>query len=148
MTDLCCSSLCLAFQLKLCWMLAECVSKSDPANCPQCCCWSVTINTSALMSSAVFVVFLLLQCLWCAPSSRCIDYPVGNIVPPNSLCPLNDARWGVCWGTTNSNKWFFMSHLCKTSQLILRPWGCCLGGTSLYEIKFGLKFYSNHFDKL
>ncbi|XP_068186332.1 PTTG1 interacting protein b [Antennarius striatus] len=36
-------------------------------------------------------------CLWCEPTKLCIDYPVGKIVPPKSLCPLNDARWGVCW---------------------------------------------------
>lgn len=36
-------------------------------------------------------------CLWCEPSKLCTDYPVGKIFPPNSLCPLNDARWGVCW---------------------------------------------------
>nr|XP_046260352.1 PTTG1 interacting protein b [Scatophagus argus] len=36
-------------------------------------------------------------CLWCEPSKLCTDYPVGNILPPNSLCPLNAARWGLCW---------------------------------------------------
>uniref|UniRef100_A0A3Q3VR56 PSI domain-containing protein n=1 Tax=Mola mola TaxID=94237 RepID=A0A3Q3VR56_MOLML len=36
-------------------------------------------------------------CLWCEPTSQCVDYPAGNILPPSSLCPLNDARWGVCW---------------------------------------------------
>uniref|UniRef100_A0AAQ4S2D4 PSI domain-containing protein n=1 Tax=Gasterosteus aculeatus aculeatus TaxID=481459 RepID=A0AAQ4S2D4_GASAC len=36
-------------------------------------------------------------CLWCAPSKQCIDYPVRNILPPSSVCPLNDARWGLCW---------------------------------------------------
>ncbi|XP_035532801.1 PTTG1 interacting protein b [Morone saxatilis] len=36
-------------------------------------------------------------CLWCTPTKQCMDYPVGNILPPNSVCPLNDARWGVCW---------------------------------------------------
>uniref|UniRef100_A0A3P8TJ29 PSI domain-containing protein n=1 Tax=Amphiprion percula TaxID=161767 RepID=A0A3P8TJ29_AMPPE len=36
-------------------------------------------------------------CLWCTSTERCVDYPVRNILPPNSLCPLNDARWGVCW---------------------------------------------------
>ncbi|XP_028292309.1 PTTG1 interacting protein b isoform X2 [Gouania willdenowi] len=36
-------------------------------------------------------------CLWCNPTSQCMDYPASNILPPRSLCPLNDARWGVCW---------------------------------------------------
>ncbi|XP_022071446.1 PTTG1 interacting protein b [Acanthochromis polyacanthus] len=36
-------------------------------------------------------------CLWCTSNERCVDYPVRNILPSNSLCPLNDARWGVCW---------------------------------------------------
>ncbi|TWW80729.1 Small ubiquitin-related modifier 3-like SUMO-3-A [Takifugu flavidus] len=30
-------------------------------------------------------------------SKLCTDYPVGKVLPPQSLCPLNDARWGVCW---------------------------------------------------
>lgn len=104
---------------------AEClqnvsVSQSQPA-VP-----SVTINTSGLM----FVVFLLLQCLWCAPSSRCIDYPVGSIVPPRSLCPLNDARWGVCWGKTTSNKSFSVENFFYFKVAVWH---------GLYEIKFGLK---------
>ncbi|XP_042282643.1 pituitary tumor-transforming gene 1 protein-interacting protein-like [Thunnus albacares] len=36
-------------------------------------------------------------CLWCIPTKQCIDYPVRNILPRKSLCPLNDARWGLCW---------------------------------------------------
>ncbi|XP_015234012.1 PREDICTED: pituitary tumor-transforming gene 1 protein-interacting protein-like [Cyprinodon variegatus] len=36
-------------------------------------------------------------CLWCSLNQQCIDYPVKNILPPSSVCPLNDARWGVCW---------------------------------------------------
>ncbi|XP_022596649.1 pituitary tumor-transforming gene 1 protein-interacting protein-like [Seriola dumerili] len=36
-------------------------------------------------------------CLWCMPTQQCIDYPMRNILPPNSVCPLTDARWGVCW---------------------------------------------------
>uniref|UniRef100_A0A146ZQ44 Pituitary tumor-transforming gene 1 protein-interacting protein n=1 Tax=Fundulus heteroclitus TaxID=8078 RepID=A0A146ZQ44_FUNHE len=37
------------------------------------------------------------SCLWCSSTQQCIEYPVKNILPPNSVCPLNDARWGVCW---------------------------------------------------
>ncbi|XP_068428749.1 PTTG1 interacting protein b [Clinocottus analis] len=36
-------------------------------------------------------------CLWCTPTKQCMDYPVKNILPPSSVCPLNDARWGMCW---------------------------------------------------
>ncbi|KAM9346846.1 PTTG1 interacting protein b [Symphorus nematophorus] len=36
-------------------------------------------------------------CLWCSPTQRCMEYPIGKILPPRSVCPLNDARWGVCW---------------------------------------------------
>ncbi|KAG8432662.1 hypothetical protein GDO86_017051 [Hymenochirus boettgeri] len=37
------------------------------------------------------------KCLWCNTDSKCIEYPVRNILPPSSLCKLRDARWGVCW---------------------------------------------------
>ncbi|XP_061574135.1 pituitary tumor-transforming gene 1 protein-interacting protein-like [Cololabis saira] len=37
------------------------------------------------------------QCLWCFTSSNCSDYPVTWLLPPPSLCPLAQARWGVCW---------------------------------------------------
>ncbi|XP_029967762.1 PTTG1 interacting protein b isoform X2 [Salarias fasciatus] len=37
------------------------------------------------------------SCLWCEPNKQCTDYPVKSILPPSSVCPLNDARWGVCW---------------------------------------------------
>uniref|UniRef100_A0A8C5T6L6 Uncharacterized protein n=1 Tax=Malurus cyaneus samueli TaxID=2593467 RepID=A0A8C5T6L6_9PASS len=38
------------------------------------------------------------QCLWCASSGRCMEYPVRRILPPADLCELRSARWGVCWG--------------------------------------------------
>ncbi|KAE8580406.1 hypothetical protein XENTR_v10024419 [Xenopus tropicalis] len=37
------------------------------------------------------------KCLWCNTDSKCVDYPVKNVLPPSSLCKLRDARWGVCW---------------------------------------------------
>ncbi|XP_072313753.1 PTTG1 interacting protein a [Eucyclogobius newberryi] len=37
------------------------------------------------------------SCLWCITSKSCITYPVKSILPPHSVCPLNDARWGLCW---------------------------------------------------
>ncbi|CAM4621341.1 unnamed protein product [Leuciscus chuanchicus] len=36
------------------------------------------------------------NCLWCIPTKKCITYPAKTILPPHSLCPLNDARWGLC----------------------------------------------------
>ncbi|XP_065104994.1 PTTG1 interacting protein b [Paramisgurnus dabryanus] len=39
----------------------------------------------------------IVSCLWCISSQKCIDYPVRNILPPHSVCPLSDARWGMCW---------------------------------------------------
>ncbi|XP_077586650.1 pituitary tumor-transforming gene 1 protein-interacting protein-like [Stigmatopora nigra] len=36
-------------------------------------------------------------CLWCIATKTCVTYPVRTILPPHSLCPLNDARWGLCW---------------------------------------------------
>lgn len=36
-------------------------------------------------------------CLWCESSGECVEYPVRNILPHSSLCPLPQARWGVCW---------------------------------------------------
>ncbi|XP_066543819.1 PTTG1 interacting protein b [Amia ocellicauda] len=37
------------------------------------------------------------KCLWCNLNHQCIDYPVRSLVPPSSVCPLNSARWGLCW---------------------------------------------------
>ncbi|XP_076858241.1 PTTG1 interacting protein b [Brachyhypopomus gauderio] len=37
------------------------------------------------------------SCLWCISSQKCSDYPVQTVLPPRSLCPLSDARWGKCW---------------------------------------------------
>ncbi|XP_062258273.1 pituitary tumor-transforming gene 1 protein-interacting protein-like [Platichthys flesus] len=37
------------------------------------------------------------NCLWCGQNKQCIDYPVRSILPPSSICPLDWARWGVCW---------------------------------------------------
>ncbi|XP_035250381.1 pituitary tumor-transforming gene 1 protein-interacting protein-like [Anguilla anguilla] len=37
------------------------------------------------------------SCLWCRTTKKCINYPVKTILPPHSLCPLNEARWGLCW---------------------------------------------------
>ncbi|XP_074918439.1 pituitary tumor-transforming gene 1 protein-interacting protein-like isoform X2 [Chelonoidis abingdonii] len=39
------------------------------------------------------------SCLWCNARNTCMDYPVRSILPSSSLCPLYDARWGVCWSS-------------------------------------------------
>ncbi|XP_077473417.1 pituitary tumor-transforming gene 1 protein-interacting protein-like [Stigmatopora argus] len=57
-------------------MASSCVSKSN-RSCVQC------------LRDA--------SCLWCESSRECMDYPVNLIVPPSSMCPLTDARWGLCW---------------------------------------------------
>lgn len=36
-------------------------------------------------------------CLWCRTTQQCIDYPVRTVLPSHSLCPLPEARWGLCW---------------------------------------------------
>ncbi|XP_034042528.1 PTTG1 interacting protein b [Thalassophryne amazonica] len=36
-------------------------------------------------------------CLWCISTKQCIDYPVRNVLPFHTGCPLNDARWAACW---------------------------------------------------
>ncbi|XP_062842166.1 pituitary tumor-transforming gene 1 protein-interacting protein isoform X2 [Trichomycterus rosablanca] len=37
------------------------------------------------------------SCLWCYTNDSCTDYPVSHLLPPSSVCPLAQARWGVCW---------------------------------------------------
>ncbi|XP_008322289.1 pituitary tumor-transforming gene 1 protein-interacting protein [Cynoglossus semilaevis] len=37
------------------------------------------------------------KCLWCFATNNCTDYPVSWLLPPPSLCPLAEARWGMCW---------------------------------------------------
>ncbi|XP_060919153.1 PTTG1 interacting protein a [Labrus mixtus] len=36
-------------------------------------------------------------CLWCIKTRSCVTYPVRTILPPHALCPLSEARWGLCW---------------------------------------------------
>lgn len=69
------------------------------------------------------------QCLWC-PSKppSCLPYPVGTIIPSNSYCSLDNARWGVCWGEQPS------------SQIVLRaraPWSRC---SLLYCVFFAVNY--------
>uniref|UniRef100_A0A3Q4HT45 PSI domain-containing protein n=1 Tax=Neolamprologus brichardi TaxID=32507 RepID=A0A3Q4HT45_NEOBR len=46
-------------------------------------------------------------CLWCITTKKCIEYPVKSILPSNSVCPLNDARWGLCWRKTGKHTCYY-----------------------------------------
>uniref|UniRef100_A0A674NNN2 PTTG1 interacting protein n=1 Tax=Takifugu rubripes TaxID=31033 RepID=A0A674NNN2_TAKRU len=37
------------------------------------------------------------ECFWCFSTNNCTYYPVSWLIPPSSLCPLSQARWGMCW---------------------------------------------------
>ncbi|KAL1268085.1 hypothetical protein QQF64_033448 [Cirrhinus molitorella] len=52
-----------------------------------------TIKSNTTCEECLKVV----SCLWCISSQKCIDYPVKSILPSHSVCPLSEARWGVCW---------------------------------------------------
>lgn len=73
--------ICISLFLLVCglsWTLAQndmtCESKNE--TCDQC-----VSNVS---------------CLWCISTKSCLTYPYKYMLPPHSLCPLNDARWGQC----------------------------------------------------
>ncbi|XP_061697949.1 pituitary tumor-transforming gene 1 protein-interacting protein-like isoform X2 [Syngnathoides biaculeatus] len=57
----------------------------------------VTVSCASKSNSSCVICLQDPHCLWCAPSKQCMDYPVKSILPPSSVCPLSDARWGVCW---------------------------------------------------
>ncbi|XP_061548639.1 pituitary tumor-transforming gene 1 protein-interacting protein-like [Phycodurus eques] len=57
----------------------------------------VTVSCASKSNSSCAKCLQDASCLWCAPSKQCVDYPVKNILPPSSVCPLSDAWWGVCW---------------------------------------------------
>nr|XP_061799743.1 pituitary tumor-transforming gene 1 protein-interacting protein-like [Nerophis lumbriciformis] len=56
-----------------------------------------TLSTCVKSNSSCAQCLHDASCLWCESSQQCMDYPVHFIVPPSSLCPMNDARWGLCW---------------------------------------------------
>ncbi|XP_019731178.1 PTTG1 interacting protein b isoform X1 [Hippocampus comes] len=58
---------------------------------------AVAVSCASKSNSSCAECLQNASCLWCAPSKQCLDYPVKNILPPKSVCPLSDARWGVCW---------------------------------------------------
>uniref|UniRef100_A0A4W3IFH7 PSI domain-containing protein n=1 Tax=Callorhinchus milii TaxID=7868 RepID=A0A4W3IFH7_CALMI len=61
------------------------------------------------------------SCLWCFSDESCVKYPVGNIIPPSSVCPLREARWGVCWMNFES----LIIAMSVVGGLILLPLICC-----------------------
>ncbi|GCC21023.1 hypothetical protein chiPu_0000184, partial [Chiloscyllium punctatum] len=61
------------------------------------------------------------SCLWCFVDQRCMKYPVETIIPSNSICPLNEARWGVCW----VNFECLIIAMSVVGGLILLPLVCC-----------------------
>uniref|UniRef100_A0A8C5HVV7 PSI domain-containing protein n=1 Tax=Gouania willdenowi TaxID=441366 RepID=A0A8C5HVV7_GOUWI len=48
-------------------------------------------------------------CLWCITTKSCVTYPVRTILPPHSLCPLDNARWGLCW-SKNTHSYLITSN--------------------------------------
>nr|XP_057938210.1 PTTG1 interacting protein b [Doryrhamphus excisus] len=62
-------------------------------------------------------------CLWCMPTKQCLDYPVKSILPPSSVCPLKEARWGFCW----INFQILIITLAVLAGVVLIPlFVCCL----------------------
>ncbi|XP_078091515.1 pituitary tumor-transforming gene 1 protein-interacting protein-like [Mustelus asterias] len=61
------------------------------------------------------------SCFWCFVNQRCTKYPVERIIPPSSLCPLRQARWGVCWVNFES----LIIAMSVVGGLILLPLVCC-----------------------
>ncbi|XP_056320856.1 PTTG1 interacting protein b isoform X1 [Danio aesculapii] len=67
------------------WVVVAQTTKSPVTNC--------TIKSNTTCEDCLKIV----SCLWCISSQRCIDYPVNSVLPSHSVCPLSDARWGLCW---------------------------------------------------
>ncbi|XP_015271794.1 PREDICTED: pituitary tumor-transforming gene 1 protein-interacting protein-like [Gekko japonicus] len=62
------------------------------------------------------------SCLWCNENSICMDYPVRSIIPSSTLCPLSEARWGVCWVNFQA---LIISIAVVAGLLLLTIAGCC-----------------------
>ncbi|XP_005089476.1 pituitary tumor-transforming gene 1 protein-interacting protein [Aplysia californica] len=37
------------------------------------------------------------KCMYCYTDDSCQLYPAGDVLPPSTMCALDEARWGVCW---------------------------------------------------
>ncbi|KAM9851341.1 PTTG1 interacting protein b [Aulostomus maculatus] len=75
------------FTVVFCAFLTAEAQTPSPAPAP----CSIKSNTSCAECLQI------VSCLWCIPTRQCLDYPVRTILPPRSVCPLNEARWGLCW---------------------------------------------------
>uniref|UniRef100_A0A672L2N7 PSI domain-containing protein n=1 Tax=Sinocyclocheilus grahami TaxID=75366 RepID=A0A672L2N7_SINGR len=64
------------------------------------------------------------SCLWCQTNSSCSDYPVSYVIPPASVCPLSQARWGVCWVNFEALI-ISMAVVCGTLLLAVSVCCCC-----------------------
>nr|AAW78936.1 GekBS090P [Gekko japonicus] len=51
-----------------------------------------------------------------------MDYPVRSIIPSSTLCPLSEARWGVCWVNFQA---LIISIAVVAGLLLLTIAGCC-----------------------
>ncbi|KAF4109450.1 PTTG1 interacting protein b [Onychostoma macrolepis] len=71
--------------LACCFVIVFGQTTSPETNC--------TIKSNTTCEECLEIV----SCLWCISSQKCIDYPVKSILPSHSVCPLSEARWGVCW---------------------------------------------------
>jgi len=63
------------------------------------------------------------KCLYCYTNPlKCIPYPAGSVIPHKSLCPLKEARWGVCW----VNYEILLIVMGCLAGVILISCGCCI----------------------
>uniref|UniRef100_A0A8D0BXM6 Uncharacterized protein n=1 Tax=Salvator merianae TaxID=96440 RepID=A0A8D0BXM6_SALMN len=61
------------------------------------------------------------KCLWCSQNSACMDYPVSKLLPPSSVCALNEARWAICWVNFEA----LIITMSVVSGVLLLLVGCC-----------------------
>ncbi|XP_064613699.1 pituitary tumor-transforming gene 1 protein-interacting protein-like isoform X2 [Liolophura sinensis] len=63
------------------------------------------------------------HCLWCFQDNSCKQYPVGHILPRESDCPLDQARWGIC---SVNFKILIIAMSCVGGVIILLITSCCI----------------------
>ncbi|XP_076018094.1 PTTG1 interacting protein b isoform X2 [Genypterus blacodes] len=80
-----CRTLFVGCALVLCGVLTTEAQTSAPDPCASS---SNTSCDACLRNTA---------CLWCFSTRQCIEYTVRTALPHLSVCPLDEARWGVCW---------------------------------------------------
>lgn len=87
----------LCFTLAACFLGQHIVESADPVDPPKvnlsCESWNASQSCEQCLKNV--------SCMWCnAPIgnvSKCMLYPVKNILPSTEQCSLSAARWGVCW---------------------------------------------------